>query len=290
MDEEYSAGDWIFPEIVCDNLKNRGLKIKANVSLGNTWTYWMLGHCVTRGSEGDICIVKNNKIYDIRVETSNLFKIVQNLKIDENGFLPGTYKLLELKDNIYKIIPEGTPEEILKTRYSKIYNSKSIPFTKKMIPGHIYVSKNKKLYICLGSNFDYYSKLSYRPYGFGFYHNLINYSDIPRKVKILFSIDYERDSKIKTIQELAYSDINSGSIFCDSFSGKDLGQYLLDDGRPWEDYMLDHPKKDDIFGCWFFINELYRKESDFNKILRKHNPENEGIIRYNPKAQIIYDI
>ena len=226
--------------------------------------------------------------------TKKVSKVVkptlQDLK-QEDGLLPGTYKLLELKEGIYDIVPEGIPEEIIKTGYSKIYNSKRFPFTKKMIPGHIYASRNKVVWVCIGSGLDYYSKISCKTYGKGFYFNLKYYSDIPRKVKILIPIDFERDRKFKTIQELAQQYIKDSQIYSDSYAGKDLGPYLSDDGRPWEDYMQDNPNKEDMGRRWFFINELYRKDKDFHDILRKDNfLDIDHIIGINPKVKIVYDI
>lgn len=290
MEEKYSIGNWIFPEYVCGNIKNENLKIRANVSdYRDVYTYWKQGYCITRGNE-NLGILNGDKIHKIMVRTQNLFKIVQDLK-QEDGLLPGTYKLLELKEGIYDIVPEGMPEEIIKTGYSKIYNSKRFPFTKKMIPGHIYASRNKVVWVCIGSCLDYYSKISCKTYGKGFYFNLKYYSDIPRKVKILIPIDFERDRKFKTIQELAQQYINYSQIYSDSYAGKDLGPYLSDDGRPWEDYMQDNPNKEDMSRSWFFINELYRKDKDFHDILRKDNfLDIDHIIGINPKVKIIYDI
>ena len=290
MEEKYSIGNWIFPEYVCGNIKNENLKIRANVSDGYyISTYWTQGECITRGGD-DLGILKGGNIYSIKVRTQNLFKIVQDLK-QEDGLLPGTYKLSEVKKGIYDIVPEGIPEEIIKTGYSKIYNSKQFPFTKKMIPGHIYASRDKVTWVCIGSGLDYYSKISYKTYGRLFTFNLINYSDIPRKVKILIPIDFERDRKFKTIQELAQQYINDSQIYSDSYAGKDLGPYLSDDGRPWEDYILDNPNKKDMHGSWFFINELYRKDKDFHDILRKDDfLDIDYILNINPKAKIVYDI
>lgn len=290
MEEKYSIGNWIFPEYVCGNIKNENLKIRANVSdYRDVYTYWKQGYCITRGNE-NLGILNGDKIHKIMVRTQNLFKIVQDLK-QEDGLLPGTYKLLELKEGIYDIVPEGMPEEMIKTGYSKIYNSKRFPFTKKMIPGHIYASRNKVVWICIGSGLDYYSKISCKTYGKGFYFNLKYYSDIPRKVKILIPIDFERDRKFKTIQELAQQYINYSQIYSDSYAGKDLGPYLSDDGRPWEDYMQDNPNKEDMGRSWFFINELYRKDKDFHDILRKDNfLDIDHIIGINPKVKIVYDI
>lgn len=290
MEEKYSIGNWIFPEYVCGNIKNENLKIRANVSdYRDVYTYWKQGYCITRGNE-NLGILNGDKIHKIMVRTQNLFKIVQDLK-QEDGLLPGTYKLFELKEGIYDIVPEGMPEEIIKTGYSKIYNSKRFPFTKKMIPGHIYASRNKAVWVCIGSCLDYYSKISCKTYGKGFYFNLKYYSDIPRKVKILIPIDFERDRKFKTIQELAQQYINYSQIYSDSYAGKDLGPYLSDDGRPWEDYMQDNPNKEDMSRSWFFINELYRKDKDFHDILRKDNfPDIDHIIGINPKVKIVYDI
>lgn len=289
MEEKYSIGNWIFPEYVCGNIKNEKLKIRANVSDGGVHTYWRQGYCIT-GGDDNIGIFTKNKIHKITVRTNNLFKIVQELK-QEDGLLPGTYKLSEVKEEIYDIVPEGIPEEVIKTGYSRIYNSKRFPFTKKMIPGHIYASRNKVIWVCIGSGLDYYSKHTCKTYGRRFYLNLTNYSDIPRKVKILIPIDFERDRKFKTIQELAQQHINEGQIYCDSYAGKDLGPYLSDDGRPWEDYMLDNPRKDDMHGCWFFINELYRKDKDFHNILREDIfSDKNRVLSINPKAKIIYDI
>ena len=290
MEEKYSIGNWIFPEYVCGNIKNENLKIKANVSDGGVYTYWRQGDCITSGDNDNLGVLEGNKIYNITVRTNNLFKIVQDLK-QEDGLLPGTYKLSEVKDEIYDIVPEGIPEEVIKTGYSKIYNSKRFPFTKKMIPGHIYASRSKVIWVCIGSGLDYYSKCTDKTYGKGFYFNLHNYSDTPRKVKILIPINFERDRKFKTIQELAQQHINRGQIYCDSYAGKDLGPYLSDDGRPWEDYMLDNPRKEDMHGSWFFINELYRKDKDFHDILRGDEFLNKDyVLGINPKAKIIYDI
>lgn len=289
MEEKYSIGNWIFPEYVCGYIKNENLKIIANVSDGDVYTYWRQGYCITSGND-NLGILAGDKIYKIAVRTDNLFKIVQDLK-QEDGLLPGTYKLSEVKEGIYDIVPEGIPEEVIKTGYSKIYNSKRFPFTKKMIPGHIYASRNKIIWVCIGSGLDYYSKLTYKTYGKNLYFNLINYSDIPRKVKILIPINFERDRKFKTIQELAQQYINYSKIYCDSYAGKDLGPYLSDDGRPWEDYMLDNPRKEDMHGSWFFINELYRKDKDFHDILRKDDLcDIDRVLGINPKAKIIYDI
>lgn len=290
MEEKYSIGNWIFPEYVCGNIKNENLKIRANVSDRDVYTYWRQGYCVTRGYD-NLGILKGNKIHKIIVRTQNLFKIVQDLK-QEDGLLPGTYKLLEVKEGIYDIVPEGILEELIKTSYSKIYNSKRFPFTKKMIPGHIYASRNKVILVCIGSGLDYYSKISCKIYGRRFYFNLMNYSDIPKKVKILIPINFERDRKFKTIQELAQQYINDSQIYSDSYAGKDLGPYLSDDGRPWEDYILDNPNKENMHGSWFFINELYRKDKDFHDILRKDYDliDIDNIISVNPKAKIVYDI
>ena len=283
------SSDYIFPEYVLDGIKNENLKIIVDITDDSTYSFMRSGFCVTRGER--IGIVKDNSINIITVRNTNLLRILQDHKIPGDDLLPGTYKLMKLDDyeEIYDIIPEFSYEGTIKTKFSDRFHNKKLPFTKKMIPGHIYASKYRGIFICIGSDLDYYSK-EIDNYA-GLYYRLCNYSSIPKKVKILARINIKEDRKYKTIQEFAISKLNNSCIiYSDSYAGKDLGPYLKDDGRPFEDYIIGCPK---LTTYWFFINELYKHEPSFHDKLREDlfcvNHKDE-ILKYNPETKIIYDI
>lgn len=223
-------------------IPNKGLRILANFTRSYTNSFWFWGSLMT-SSSGFGLEYKGN-IYPFRIENSNLLAILQSQGI-EDGRLRGTYKISELGGmGKYRLIPEGTPEDITKTEISEVYYDNTKPFTKKMKPGHLYITKTKQLMLCLGSDLDYYSKELDSGSYLDYYWRLNRYSDTPRKVKLLVDIwnstrldDIEK-SGVKSIQDLLRNNNFRGEVYSDKYAGKDLGPFLSDDGRTFKECLL----------------------------------------------------
>lgn len=271
-----------FPEGVnmIDYLKipNKGLKIFANFTKGHTNSLWCWGSLMTFSS--GFGLEYKGEIYRFNVDNRNLLAILQSQGI-EDGKLKGTYKISELgKMGRYKLIPEGTPEDIFKAEISKVYYDKSKPFTKKMKPGHLYITKTKRLMLCLGSDLDYYSKdLNCCPYNnINYYQRLYNYSDTPRKIKIMVDLfnssrldDIEK-SEVKSVQDLLRNTEFYGEVFSDKYAGKDLGPYLSDDGRTFRECLLGV----DINYDYHFIDGLFMVDPEKKECLIKYIKSENG--------------
>lgn len=274
-----------------DTIPNKNLKILANFTKNYTCSFWHWGSLLT-GSSGFGLEYKRN-LYQFKVENNNLLAILQSQGI-EDGRLCGTYKISELgKMGRYKLIPEGTPEDIFKTEVSKVYYDKSKPFTKKMKPGHLYITKTKQLMLCLGCDLDYYSKELYPGSYRDYYWRINNYSDTPRKVKIMIHIwdsncfeDIERTSA-SSIQDLLRDKKfrRSEDIYSNEYAGKDLGPYLLDDGRTFKECLLGVDTRYDYhFIEGLFVDDPKKKEC-LIKYLNSENGKrvNKDTLKRNPE-------
>lgn len=248
-------------------IPNKGLKIFANFTKNYTNSFWCWGSLMTTSS--GFGLEYKGEIYPFNVENNNLLAILQSYGV-EDGRLQGTYKISELgRMGRYRLIPEGTAEDIVKTEISKVYYDKSRSFTKKMKPGHLYVTKTKQLMLCLGSDLDYYSKELDSGSLIDYYWRLNRYSDTPRKVKILIDIwnssrldDIEK-SGAKSIQNLIRNTEFHGEVYSDKYAGKDLGPYLSDDGRTFKECLLGIDTKYD----YHFLEGLFMDDPGKKKCL-----------------------
>ena len=292
---EYSKCSWVYPDCIyliddlktittdwtlkscypnvlvsdCKKIPNKGLKVFVNFTKNYVSSYWKWGQLLT-GSQG-LGIIYDKKLYTVRVDTKNLLALLQTQGVDEDGMLRGTYKLSLLGGmGCYRFVPEDTLEDNFKTNISKVYHDKTKPFTKKMKPGHLYITKTRQLMLCLGNNLDFYSK-SLDPGGYyGYYTRLSDYSDTPRKIKLLFNLwDSERfdeveNAGIKTVQEfLTYKGLSDqGYIYSDDYAGKDLGPYLQDDGRSFFSSLTGRCKNLHLYSDYSFIEGLFYKDEE----------------------------
>lgn len=248
-------------------LPNKGLRILANFTKSYTNFSWVWGSLMTVSS-GFGLEYKGN-IYPFRIDNNNLLAILQSQGV-EDGRLKGTYKISELgRMGRYRLIPENTPEDIVKTEISKVYYDKSKPFTKRMKPGHLYITKTKQLMLCLGCDLDYYSKEIDSGGYIDYYWRLCKYSDTPRKVKLMINIwnssrldDIER-SDAESIQDLLRNKNFQGEIYSDIYAGKDLGPYLSDDGRTFKECLLGVNTRYD----YHFLEGLFVDDPEKKKCL-----------------------
>ena len=236
IDYYFDSDTWIIPDSISVNgelIKNSGLKIKAdflNPKSIRSWGNYYYENWNTLG------VLYKNKLLGINIRTSNLLRIIQYCGgISESGFLKGTYRLTKMKGKVYDIfnlIPEDSRENLFKSEVSKIYYDSKLPFTCKMIPGHLYVSKCGYLYICIKNKI-----LTYASNGWS-----LGLSDVPKQEKVLMVLTEKRKRELdrispKTFQEFMQKFINNKDIdtyigictFSYKFSGKDLGQLFTDD-------------------------------------------------------------
>lgn len=300
---EYSKCSWVYPDCIYITKKqgkyrslkfatestlgdvdrsdyleipNKGLRILANFTKNYTNSCWCWGSLMTVSS--GFGLEYKGDIYPFRIENNNLLAILQSQGI-EDGRLRGTYKISELGGmGKYRLIPEGTPEDIIKTEISDVYYDKTKPFTKKMKPGHLYITKTKQLMLCLGSDLDYYSKELDSGSYMDYYWRLCNYSDTPRKVKILVDIwnssrldDIEKFG-VKSIQGLLGNKDFKGEIYSDKYAGKDLGPYLSDDGRTIKECLLGV----DTWYDYHFLEDLFMVDPDKKKCLIDYIKSEDG--------------
>lgn len=269
-----------FPEGIerSDYIKipNKGLRILANFTKSYTNSFWCWGSLMT--SSSGFGLEYKGEIYPFKIDNNNLLAILQSQGI-EDGRLQGTYKISELGGmGRYRLIPEGTAEDIVKTEISRVYYDKSKPFTKKMKPGHLYITKTKQLMLCLGSDLDYYSKgLDSGSYS-DYYWRLNGYSDTPRKVKVMINLwnssrldDIEK-SGAKSIQDLLRNTKFYGEVFSDKYAGKDLGPYLSDDGRTFKECLLGVDTKYD----YHFLEGLFVDDPEKKKYLIEYIKSENG--------------
>lgn len=274
---------------------NKGLRILANFTKSYANSFWFWGSLMT-SSSGFGLEYKGN-IYPFKIENNNLLAILQSQGI-EDGRLQGTYKISELgKMGKYKLIPEGTPEDITKTEISKIYYDKTKPFTKKMKPGHLYITKAKQLMLCLGSDLDYYSKELASGGCMDYYWRLNSYSDTPRKVKILVNIwsssqlDNIEKSGAKSIQDLLVNKNFRGEVYSDKYAGKDLGPYLSDDGRTFKECLLGV----DTYYDYHFLEGLCMVDPEKKKCLINYIKSENGerikncVLKRNPEINKLFE-
>lgn len=259
-------------------IPNKGLRILANFTKSYTNSFWCWGSLMT--SSSGFGLEYKGEIYPFKIENNNLLAILQSCGV-EDGRLQGTYKISELGGmGRYRLIPEGTAEDIVKTEISKVYYDKSKPFTKKMKPGHLYLTKTKQLMLCLGSDLDYYSKdLNCCTYNnTDYYWRLNGYSDTPRKIKVMINIwnssrldDIEK-SGAKSIQDLLRNTDFSGEVFSDKYAGKDLGPYLHDDGRTFKECLLGVDTRYD----YHFLEGLFVDDPEKKKCLIEYIKSENG--------------
>lgn len=279
-------------------IRNEGLKIKAELINSTPYSYWRGGNLVTH-SEG-IGIKIENSVCPLNIENKNLLSVLQNSGISD-GYLGGTFKLsiIDYTRNVFKLIPEDTRENEWKTRISEIYYDTSKPFSKTMIPGHLYISKTKKLWLCVSTDLNYYSKNL--PGGYSLYSRLYSYSDIPRKVKMLVLLspdlkDELESGKINTIQDyISLKTFGWGreAIYSDKYAGKDLGLYLSDDGTSWKNCILGLKNKENLNYRIYFLENLFIDDQDLKTSLINQLNENqrlkEDASNRNPETNKLYE-
>lgn len=267
IDFYFDPDTWVIPETVEVSgikIKNSGLKIVFDPLNPEAIRF--------SGSDYHECwsclgiILKNGSILHISIETQNLFKVTQYSGIVMEGFLKGTYKLSRMKNkinNVYRLIPEDSRENLWKSEISNIYQD-SKKFTSKMIPGHLYISKSKALYICLKEKLlDYSSDFPLK----------LELEEKPKEQKYLLEITPDIKDRIdrispKNFQELMEKVHNpfpySDRFYSKGFLGKDLGKVV--DKEDILDYFItpDHihmtPKELLLSDELWKTNTLVRKE------------------------------
>ena len=313
---EVSENHWVIPEhlgklecvsndefvFLCNStgyglsgiVKNSGFRVMVD-----TFDYFGDFHT----SQGSIINIKTvDSKYRIRVTLRSLMRCIQLNGINQDGTLNGTYCFIPSSSSLcsgsdyFEIIPKFTKEYEIKYDISKIYNDVSIPFSKKMIPGHVYITKGKKLYLCLGSDL---SLNCNDKHGGKFY---THYRSISKKVKLLYSIENIYSNTFlflktnKSYQESILDGDFAGpvdffpyhvEIVWEGCAGKDLGLFFKDDGRPFREYTknlsLGFPII--VLDESFRVNESFKK---YNKSLGKE--QKEAYVKINPDLRDIFTV
>lgn len=300
---EFSKYSWVYPDyLYLDGFKrayteatlknggnsttgykkipNKELKISANfVTKDYVCSYWRSGALLTTTS--GFGIIDNKITVPFSIENTNLIAILQTHGVEEEK-LRGTYKLIETGTiGTYRLIPEGTAEDNFKTEISKVYYDRTKPFTKKMKPGHLYITRTKQLILCVATDQDYYSKVLDGGCYMNYYFRIRSYSDTPRKVKLLANFktaerfDNLDKCGITSIQDFIIGNRFSYDIYSDNFAGKDLGPYLQDDGRLYKEIMMAGNGKVNADLC--FIDNLFSDHPEMKGEIIKYLSENKDI-------------
>ena len=262
-------------------IPNKGLKISVDFMKGPyVHTHWNWGYLMT-GSKG-LGIIIENEVYEINIETGNLLKLLQTQGV-EDGCLNGTYKISESgSKGKYRLVPENTNEDIVKTQITDIYWSKKTRFTTKLIPGHLYIGKNKNLILCVDSRLNYYSEYILDG-SYSYFPGIRYYTKTPRKINLVLNItspDTLNDIKncgISSVQEIVSDKskpIRRPKICSCSYAGKDLGPFLKDDGRTFIEYMKDASYE---YRDYHFIEKLFLVNSKIKQKVIEFLRSSEGI-------------
>ena len=215
-------------------VKNDSFRIYAKFSQGINCGYYS-GQNVSWGP--GLKVEMDGRLIEIKVVTSNLLSVVSDYGYSHDGFLDGRFKLMsDAGFGIFMLVPEDTRESEIKSRISEIYHDKTIKFTKKMIPGHAYVTKSKRVLLYIGE-VDHYSV------SFSIYYNILGqasgYRDTPCRLKLFLSMSVsganEAISKlgVVSVQDIIRKKSINPSYLENSslgYAGKDLGPVLTDDG------------------------------------------------------------
>ena len=300
---EFSKYSWVYPdylyldkfkraytEVLLKNggisttgykkIPNKELKISANFATKDyVCSYWKWGALLTNTS--GFGIIDDKITVPFPIENTNLIALLQTQGVEE-GKLRGTYKLIETgTKGTYRLIPEGTAEDIFKTEVSKIYYDRTKPFTKKMKPGHLYITRTKQLILCVATDQDYYSKVLDGGSYMNYYFRIRSYSDTPRKVKLLANFgtaerfDTLDKCGITSIQDLIIDGRFRYEIYSDGFAGKDLGPYLQDDGRSYKESMMSG--NGEVYADLCFIDNLFSDHSGIKGKIINYLSENKDI-------------
>lgn len=289
---EYDTGNWVYPKYIRisndksnyvilggtigKKIENKNLKITVDVVNNSCYSYSRGGDINTYST--GIGLVVGKKTYRFDIITRNLLRILSTHGLDDGKILNGTYKLIGHEGSgSFCLIPENTAEDIIKTEISGVYYDATKQFSKNMIPGHLYVTKNKSLMLCVATNLDFWSKNLRCGSYYDFYWRLVNYSETPKKVKILIKITNSTVLDIlgpgtNSIQEIiGKTNILKlqNCIYSERYAGKDLGPYIPDNGRTFEESLLGIKTHYD----YYFIDNLFLNDPT-KKIELIHNLKN----------------
>lgn len=312
---EYAKGNWVYPEILrlnkanemitgipdegCDIIiKNDGFKIEVNLYGSNYIHSHYVDGILSTYCEG-LGLRYKDKLYNFFIRNSDLLKIMQ-LYGNGTSELSEEFKFMRLGNSrAYSLIPKNSEEDIFKSEISKVYHDKTIPFTKKMKSGHLYISKTKKLFVCIAPKLDLY--LTHTSGPFYSSYDLAKYSKTPRKVKML-GVIYDS----KTLEDIEHTNkslqefiINQPKVFAshyvysEDYAGKDLGPYLIDDGRTWKECIMTR-KTDDTFPFSnvflenLILDDPVRREN-IKRILKNYPELIEKTKRVNSNAKELFE-
>lgn len=239
IDFYFDPTRWVIPESIYSGktmISNSGLRVKADFLNPNSVRFW--GDYYE--SWNTLGIYHKNEFLKVDISTENLLKVIQYCGISEQGYLNGTFKLSRIPGkirDIFRLIPEDSRENLVKSEISKVYFNPGSSFTRKMIPGHLYVSKSGDLFLCVKNRgLDY----SYSKWFLG-----IDSNPKPKKILVFLNRELKRELdrvSPKTLYEFA-NQVDSFwryvVIRSYEFSGKDLGQIVLPDELG---NLLDSPK------------------------------------------------
>lgn len=300
IDYYFEPSNWVIPEYVYFNdfkVKNSGLRIRANFLCPNSRKYgsWEYEIWDQLG-----ILLDNNTFYPIAVNTENLFQVIQYTGITPDGFLEGRFRLMEEKGKIYpryKLIPEDCREAEWKEEISKVYLDPSVKFTSKLIPGHLYISKYKNLFLCLGVDLLCYSSHTWS----------IGIETTPRKAKFILPLspyikerlDATSPKTMKDFMKKVFEHFRKdnpyrllGNMYSDRYSGKDLGEVV----KPGN--ILNYISSDNV-GLFprdlLLCNEIWKTNGIVNEYLIKLVNNNLSLILSaknisNSTKRLMYDL
>lgn len=303
---EYNTGKWVYPEKIYLNspillqderfgweIKNENLKISIEMNFEYLFNYFCGGHAVTRCG---VALIVGEKKYKFNILTRNFIRILISKGSEDGKTLNGTYKLIKYeRSDFFGLIPENTAEDLFKTEISAIYNDTTRHFSKNMIPGHLYITKNKKLVLCVATDLNFWSTspLLNGSY-YDFWWRLVKYSSTPKKVKVLIRVE---NSKIldtigpgtrsvqEVVRKMGILKSSIAGIYSDKYAGKDLGPYLPDDGRTFEETVLGIGTYYD----YYFIGEVLTNDPNKKNRLLHNIRENGWNKKFkNPELEKLY--
>lgn len=283
----FLQNSWIIPRTVFldgTEIKNSGFKIQVDLlDLSQVCDFYVCSGYYKSYIRLKVISNDPNSGTSLRVETKNLLMAIQYSGIESNGFLGGTYRLniIHRSLNVYGLIPEDSIECKVKSEVSDIFYDKDYPFKSKgMIPGHLYISKSKLLFLYVGElkDIEIIDKIYIYGINPGINHKGIIYITDRRIYDILVK-------NIQNFKDLCIRSRDSSIIRCVSmnYSGKDLGEFY-----PGSDLKncVSNSKDLELYPTYlFFIDNLWKtNESVRNELLNRIENNNSICFNFYPNS------